>query len=176
MTSVNQQELRLLCLDNHTKAEKTPLAEAMISGSIEPLVYKNLCYQLYLICDAIESLTSFEHTDLYRRHLFVQDIAECPADNMYICNSTKRYINYLQSINKELLRGHIYTHYMGWLYGGQLIAKTLHLPKNHLKFENVKAAVDYVRQHILINLTMHDVAEANKAFSYIIEIYEELMP
>jgi heme oxygenase len=176
MNSISQLELRNLCSDNHTKAEKTTLAKALISGNIAPTVYKNLCYQSYLICDTIESLTTFEHNDLYRRRQFVQDVAECPAENVYICDSTKRYINYLHNIKEKSLCGHIYTHYMGWLYGGQLIAKTLDLPKNHLKFENVKAAVDYVRQHILVNLTMDDVAEANNAFSYVIEIYEELMP
>ena len=180
MTAITQQELRSLCQEQHTLAEHTIVAQGLIDGTINPQTYKNLCYQLYFITDAIESrgITQFEFSqqrDLYRKDKFVQDLAECPSGPVVLCNSTKTYLEYLQSLSALLLKGHIYVHYMGLLYGGQLIAKKLNLPTNHLKFENVKSTVDYVRQNILNDLSSEDGAEAVTAFKNIIAIYEELV-
>ena len=117
MTSITQQELRSLCQEQHTLAEHTTVAQGLIDGTINPLTYKNLCYQLYFITDAIESrgVVQFDFAqqqDLYRKDKFVQDLAECPAGPVILCNSTKTYLEYLQSLSVAQLKGHLYVHYM----------------------------------------------------------------
>ena len=180
MTTITQKDLRDLCHVNHNLAEKTVIAQQMINGTISITTYKNLCYQLYLIADFLETasipnwdLTSY---DINRRHAFVQDISMCLSGDVKMCDATKDYINSLRNLQSvEQLKGHIYVHYLGWLYGGQMIAKKLrYLPVNHLQFVDVKAAMVYVRENILTNLTNFDANEANSAFSHIIKIYEEL--
>ena len=176
MTAITQQELRSLCQEQHTLAEHTIVAQGLIDGSINPVTYKNLCYQLYLIADVIETKVSFaEHPDLYRKNQFIHDIAESPTGKLQTCSSTEEYVAYIKNLDSTQLKGHIYANYLGWLYGGQLIAKKLNRPINHLKFENVKSTVDYVRQHILNDLSSEDGAEAVTAFKNIIAIYEELV-
>jgi len=177
MESITQKDLRDACTELHTHAEKTRLAQELIAGTIDPMVYKNYCYQLYLIADVIESRIQMPN-DLYRRHSLVMDIAECPSGPVTACPATIEYAKYLSNhYNPQLhgrLKGHIYAHYLGWLYGGQMIAKRLDLPKNHLRFNDVKACVDHVRSVQLTMIFDRDAEEAKKAFAYIIRIYQEL--
>jgi heme oxygenase len=177
MESITQQDLRQACADLHKQAETTRIAQELISGSMDPMVYKNYCYQLYLIADAVERKLSLM-PELQRRHLLVQDIAECPTGPVHACPSTLEYVKYLSNMfNPQLhgqMKGHVYTHYLGWLYGGQMIAKNLTLPKKHLAFENPKACVDHVRNNILGLIFDRDAEEAKKAFEYSIRIYQEL--
>lgn len=178
MESITQQDLRTACADLHEKAEKTKLSQELISGTIDPLIYKNYCYQLYLIADAIETKMSFPE-DLNRRHKLVQDIAKGPGASVTACPSTIEYARYLRSHYLPHLHGqingHIYTHYLGWLYGGQLIAKKLQfLPKSHLEFNDTKACVGHIRNVILGMVWDRDAVEAKKAFEYIIRIYDEI--
>lgn len=178
MESITQQDLKASCADLHKQAEQTRLAQDLILGNVDPLIYKNYCFQLYLIADMIESQIPMID-DLYRRHLLVQDIAKCPGMEVKACPSTKEYLSYLSRQfdpqKNGQFKGHIYTHYLGWLYGGQMIAKKLtFLPKDHLRFQNPKECVDFVRSKILVDLSEKDAEEARSAFRYSIKIYQEL--
>ena len=116
--------------------------------------------------------------ELYRTHLLVKDIALGPSMEVTACPATIEYVSYLsRQFNPQAngqYKGHIYTHYLGWLYGGQMIAKNLALPKYHLQFNNPKACVDYVRNNLLGLVFDRDADEAKLAFSYTIKIYKEL--
>lgn len=175
---MDQKELKEACGLLHSDAEKTRLAQELISGSVDPLVYKNYCYQLYLIADMIESrITMID--DLYRRHLLVQDIAKGPGMEVRTCPSTREYVSYLSRQfdpqRNGQFKGHIYTHYLGWLYGGQMIAKKLSfLPKDHLRFQDPKRCISFIRNEILTDLSERDAEEARMAFGYSIKIYKEL--
>jgi len=177
MEMITQQELRTAVKDLHDMAEKTKLAGDLMSGKIDPLVYKNYCYQLYLIADVIESNVRLP-VGLRRKLLLIDDMVDLPSGAVQACPSTIEYVDYLSRQYKPELhgqyKGHIYTHYLGWLYGGQMIAKNISLPTHHLKFDNVKACVDYVRDKVLVYLTDYDKTEARKAFEYTLKIYQEL--
>ena len=177
MESITQQQLRESCRELHDVAEKTRLAQELINGSIDPFIYKNYCYQLWFIADAVEARITMP-TDLQRRHKLIMDIAECPSGPITACPSTIEYARYLSSHYQPQLhgqlKGHVYANYLGWLYGGQMIAKVLNLPKHHLRFENVKTCVDHLRNVQLNMIFDRDAEEAKKAFEYIIRIYGEL--
>ena len=174
MNLITQKELLDSCHDLHINVEHTVVSQGLINGDIEPLLYKNVCYQLYLIADAIENRYYFSHSDLVRRHLLVNDIANSINGPVTACNATVKYIEHLNRLNHLFLKGHIYTHYLGWLYGGQLIAKNLNLPVAHLKFKNVTESVNFIRRSVLSVITDLDVVEARVAFQSIIDIYNEL--
>jgi heme oxygenase len=177
MKVMNQQDLRSAVRELHTEAEQTRLAQELVTGQIAKSIYKNYCYQLYLICDALESKIKLPET-LIRRHQLVKDIAESGDSPIFSCYATEDYINYIkeQEIFKTYgkLKGHIYTHYLGWLYGGQLIAKKLQLPAHHLSFADVAESTKFIRSVVLTDLTTVDIAEAKIAFECTIKIYREL--
>lgn len=174
MNKIDQKELRQAVNELHMQAEHTEIAKSLIDGTITSEKYRNLCYQLFLITDTIENLIELPKF-LQRRHAFVHDLiyTVTPVNKVDVCFSTEDYLNHLKN-SKEELKGHLYTHYLGWLYGGQMISKKLSLPKHHLEFKNVKDCVDYMRNSILVDLTENDAEEAKKAFEYTIAIYKEL--
>ena len=48
------------------------------------------------------------------------------------------------------------------------------MPSQHLKFDDTKALIQYIRNNVLVNITQEDVNEARLAFQYTIDIYKEL--
>jgi heme oxygenase len=170
---ITQKDLKDACKELHDRAETTRLAQDLITGTIDSHIYNIYCYQLYLIADAIEQKIDIGK-NLARRNSLVQDIALSPASRVDAVPATTAYVQYLTNLNVDKIKGHIYAHYLGWLYGGQMIAKKLSLPKNHLTFENVKECVDHVRDNILVDLTVDDAEEAKIAFTFIILMYNEL--
>lgn len=171
---VSQKELREQCQDLHDQAEQTKLAQALIKGNVPAKVYKQMLWQLYQIADVIERKWRFEVTDLDRRQKLALDIAMCGQGDVGTLASTSAYCAELNNLTLDQLRGHIYVHYMGWLYGGQLLRKNLKMPVNHLEFQDVKACVDYIRGRVLVDLTDADSLAAQRAFQSIMEIYNEL--
>tara|TARA_R110000868_G_scaffold9620_6_gene47635 strand:- start:59536 stop:60057 length:522 start_codon:yes stop_codon:yes gene_type:complete len=171
---VSQTELREQCQDLHTQAEETKLAQALIKGSVPAKVYKQLLWQLYLIADVIERKCRFDTTDLDRRQKLVFDIAQMGQGEVSMLASTSAYCAELNNLTLDQLRGHIYVHYLGWLYGGQMLRKNLKFPVTHLEFQDVKACVDYIRSRVLVDLTDADSLAAQRAFQSIMEIYNEL--
>jgi heme oxygenase len=174
MNIVDQKTLRLAVQELHDQAEKTKIAQSMIEGTISNSSWKNLCYQFFLITRTIEDKCTSELPEfLKRKNTFIEDVVECGDSPVYTCQSTLKYIDHLTS-TKNKITGHLYANYLGWLYGGQMIAKKINLPQTHLKFENVKQCVEYMRSNILINLNETDIEEAKIAFKFIIDIYDEL--
>jgi len=177
MISITQKDLRESCASLHAIAEKTQCAQDLISGNITESIYKNYCYQLWMIADVIEHKINLLD-DLQRRHKLIMDIAECSAGPVYSCPSTIAYVRHIAAFhrpdNNGQLKGHIYANYLGWLYGGQMIAKKLNLPQHHLQFNDVRACVDNVRNVHLGMIFDRDADEAKIAFEYIIKIYDEL--
>jgi heme oxygenase len=171
---VSQQELREQCQDLHKQAEETKLAQALVKGSVPARVYKQMIWQLYQIADVIERKWRFEVSDLDRRQKLALDVAQCAQGDVSTLASTSAYCAELNNLTPDQLRGHVYVHYMGWLYGGQMLKKNLKFPINHLEFQDVKSCVDYIRSRVLVDLTDADSLAAQRAFQSIMEIYNEL--
>ena len=169
-----QADLKEYCKDLHSQAETTQLSQDLISGTIDPNIYKTLLWQLFLITDVIETRLEFSDDTICRKYKIIDDISQLPPAVLFTCETTKKYIKHLKGLGYHAFKGHVYTHYLGWLYGGQMIAKNLMLPTNHLKFENVKDKITYIRENILTNITKEDLVEAQLAFQYTMDIYKEL--
>lgn len=177
MQSITHQDLRQAVDALHKEAETTQLAQDLISGNMDPSIYRTYCYQFYLITDAIEKCVDLDPR-IRRRHAFVRDMAECQAGPVNACSSTETYVRHIHGTSSSVihgqLNGHIYTHYLGWLYGGQMIAKNLRLPKHHLAFDHVRECVDILRQQVLGMIFDRDAEEAKIAFGHTIKIYREI--
>lgn len=172
---ISQQELRMRCEEIHKTAEQTKLAQAMISGKLPAKVYKQYLWQFYQITDAIERNIKFDLADMERRVKFAKDCCDCLGNQtVSTLISTNEYCIEFYNMPYSQLKSHLYVHYLGWLYGGQIIKKNLTLPTNHLEFSDSKMCIDYMRTVVLAELTEPDVNEAIRAFERTIEIYNEL--
>lgn len=169
-----QVDLKEYCQILHTEAEQTQLSQDLVSGDIDPFIYKTMLWQLFLVTDVIESRYSFADNTIHRKYKILEDIALLQPSRLITCKSTELYINHLRTLDYHLLKGHIYCLYLGWLYGGQMIAKRLIHPANHLIFDNVKEKINYIRGHVLSYITRSDLSEAEIAFRYAIDMYKEV--
>ena len=87
-----------------------------------------------------------------------------------IATNVKNYVQYLSGLSANDRWAHVYVHYLGNMYGGQMIGKQLPGPHAHLSFEDLKGCIAYVRAN-LADIS-HD--EANTAFDWTMRIYDEL--
>ena len=172
--SYTQADLKEQVQDLHKLAEQTQLSIDLVSGSIDPNIYKTLLWQFYQITDVIETRYYFKDRSICRRNLILHDIALLPPSSLFTCKTTEQYTSHLWQLDYHSFKGHIYTHYLGWLYGGQIIAKHSKLPAQHLQFDNVKSKIQYIRDNILVNILQEDIQEARLAFQNTIDIYKEL--
>lgn len=159
----------------HDLAEKTDFSQNLISGTVTGFQYLCYLHSKWLICSQLENkLTPWPHSDLKRSMALRQDIIEVDPRFCvrYFTSPAVAYSQYISRLPNELLAPHVYVHYLGDLYGGQMIAKNLRLPCRHLHFNNRAQCITSIREIQVEETWFAD--EASKAFEWVIKIYEHI--
>lgn len=168
--------LKELTKEKHQQAENTRFMQAVFNKKLPLLLWTDFLYQKFLIYRAIETcakksnlldgIENIQRADLIFRDYLILDpsrsVVSKPVTDNYV-----DYINGLTSANDIL--AHLYTWHLGDMYGGQMIAKIVNAPSNHLKFEDTNTLIDRVRQKL--NNTMAN--EANCAFDWAINLMRD---
>lgn len=155
---------------NHRAAEQTALAKSMIDGTMDLVLYHQFLFNMREIYLAIEKRLEFLPNDVKRVARYTDDLNALNRGAGTPLPSTKEYVQYLSSIDVPSLWAHVYVHYLGNMYGGQMLKKKFTWKCSHLEFNDVKTCITYVRN----NIEGVDPAEANRAFERTIGIYDEL--
>lgn len=155
---------------NHRAAEQTELARSMIDGTMSVELYHQFLFNMREIYSAIEKRLSFLPADVQRVQRYNDDLADLNRGSGTPLQSTQEYARYLSGIDVPALWAHVYVHYLGNMYGGQMLKKKFTWKCSHLEFNDVKTCITYVRN----NIEGVDPAEANRAFEWTIRIYDEL--
>lgn len=159
----------------HDLAEKTKFSQQMISGEVSQSQYLHYLHGKWLICSQLENnFAPWPHPDLKRSVSLRKDIIEIePRFRIqYFTLPAVEYIQYLSGLSNELLAPHVYVHYLGDLFGGQMIAKNLRVPCRHLSFNNRTQCIASIREIQVEETWFAD--EANTAFEWVIKIYEHI--
>jgi hypothetical protein len=122
------------------------------------------------IYSAIEKRLEFLPSDVKRVSRYTDDLNDLNRGAGTPLQSTQEYARYLSSADVPSLWAHVYVHYLGNMYGGQMLKKKFIWKCSHLEFNDVKSCITYVRN----NIEGVDPAEANRAFEWTIRIYDEL--
>lgn len=133
------------------------------------LFYLNQQLQIF---QTIESI-GLPHSSLKRTENVQADIDELRSSGYYfdlILSSTKAYTAYLGSLSYEEVLPHVYLNYMGLIFGGQIIKKSVPSTGKMYTFDNMQEAIQSIRA------VQNDVwaEEVNKGFDFNILIFEEL--
>ena len=174
MTTIKEQTK-----DLHEIAEKNPFAQRLLSGNISNTEYACYLTNLEPIYNAIENLAENSGilidgiVHIKRTELIREDLAELKqlgADHYVIFESTCRYVDYLNQLDKGKILAHLYTRHFGDLYGGQILKTKVPGKGKMYEFVERKALIDKTRMMLSDDLG----PEARIAFQHAIYLFEEL--
>jgi heme oxygenase len=154
----------------HRTAERTALAQSMIRGTLDINLYYQFLYNMREIYAAIERRIPDLPKNIVRVDHYDNDIRELNLENGQIVPTVAHYVSYIELLGFEDVWAHTYVHYLGNMYGGQMIKQRMPGPATHLDFENTPDSIAYIRAKIA-NIS-HE--EAIRSFEWTIRIYDEL--
>ena len=164
--------LRDACALVHQQAEETNLSQMLVTGQMDQKSWATFVYNLRPIYSTIESRNFFELPELNRTSALISDYtANCTDNNIpIIVPSVNLYTSYLSCLDSNSIWSAVYVHYMGDLYGGQMIASKIPWQASYLKFTNRANCIDYVRQNTINTSPILAI----ESFKWIIQIYNEI--
>jgi len=156
--------------DKHRQAEETALSRLLISGTMREHTYSAFMENMLSIYEELERDGMIVKPEVLRVQRVRDDMEKLGHKPYGQALSTIYYVRYLAELPPERRWAHIYVHYLGNMYGGQMIARRLPGPHSHLEFDDLDGCKSYVRS----NLEGVPADEANAAFDWTIRIYDEL--
>jgi heme oxygenase len=163
-------QLREATRHNHDRAENTALSQLMVSGTMRTHTYAAYLENIMKIYAELERDGMITQPKVLRYTRLCDDLSRVGGPRWPTADSITRYVRYLASCDRTQRWAHAYVHYLGAMYGGQMIGPRLPGAHSHLEFEDIKNCVAYLRE----NLQGVDPDEANRAFEWTIDIYDEL--
>jgi heme oxygenase len=166
--------LKDLIKDNHDKAEQHAFVKALFGGKITPEIYADLVYNKLFCYTVLEEKAMQEGLlegieSLCRAAALEWDYVDImrPAQ---VHQATVDYVNYLNTVPKEKLMGHIYANHFGDLYGGQMIKKVVPGSSTAYDFEDRAGLIKKIRERLSDDLG----DEANRAIEFNLKLFDEL--
>lgn len=155
----------------HDEAEHTEWGKLLISGNITKGQYVHYLYNLLEIHQAIESRNVITKKEVLRVQSIINDIESIDSTiSPVTLDSTWKYIDHIRQLPDDKLWCHIYCHYLGYMYGGQMIKKAIPFSTTMLDFEDRPGCIAYIREH----LENADHEEAIAAFKWATLMFNDL--
>ena len=178
--------LRELLRDIHTEAEEEEFAKLLMSGEMNPALYGLYLNQQFHIYSALENRAyKFPFYQKNLRKMGRMIALEVDRNGYYypkiLLPTTKQYIKYCESLDKDQVIAHLYVRHFGDMYGGQMIKKkipasngqtfSMHSKGAYYDFENKNEHIKYIRT--LLDDSMYE--ECKVVFQYAIDLFKELI-
>lgn len=163
---------RELTQASHDAIEQLPLNKAIFEGSVTEAQWDMLLQQKYYLYRYIEERVEMPE-NLKREKFLWEDARIAERATSTLLPSTQRYIQHLQNLDDNYVWGHMYVHYMGELFGGQVLKKMIPFAKSHMDFESRKELVDWIREQ-LAGREQELAGEANYGFELSMRMYDEI--
>jgi len=156
--------------EKHSLAEKMPFNQKMFRGELNNEEYVNYLTQQYAIFNTLEK-NPLPHPSLNRKDLVEADIIELVGeDTIPLLLSTAEYCDYLNTLTAEEQQPHIYLNYLAIMFGGQMMKSKVPGSGRMYDFDDMMEAAGTIRAVQKDEWT----DEVNKAFDFMIEIFDEL--
>lgn len=161
--------LKDLIYEKHRKAEETLLFKSLVKRKLSEKVWMNFLFNKMFVMNAMEDRLSNDFSELFRSSLIKKDILNSNEIHFEIKETTKRYIDYINSLNYDKLFAHVYVWYMGDLSGGQIIKKVLGTKNTHLDFKDPER----LKGKIMSKVSVDMIEEVNVSFDWVSELLNE---
>jgi heme oxygenase len=156
--------------DLHSKAEKTQFSQLIFSGTIPEQEYAYYLFNMYHIHNALETKYQLPHPSLKRCKSIENDLGGLIKLKMDLTESTKKYIDYINTLTEEQWKAHIYVNYLAIVYGGQMIKSKVPGLGAYYMIENMQECVGAIRAFLTDDMS----DEANKGFQFNIDVLENI--
>ena len=156
--------------DLHSKAEKTQFSQLIFSGTIPEQEYAYYLFNMYHIHNALERKYELPHPSLNRCKSIEKDLGVLIKLKMDLTESTKKYIDYINTLTEEQWKAHIYVNYLAIVYGGQMIKSKVPGLGAYYVIENMQECVGAIRAFLTDDMS----DEANKGFQSNIDVLEDI--
>jgi heme oxygenase len=155
----------------HDEAEHSEWGKLLVNGNITKAQYVHYLFNLLEIHQAIESRGVITKPEVLRVKTIINDIEATDSTiSPVTLDSTWKYVDHLNKLPDDQLWGHIYCHYLGYMYGGQIIKKAVPFSTTMLDFDDRQGCVAYIREH----LDGVDHEEAKAAFKWATVMFNDL--
>jgi len=173
--------------EQHRRAEQQEFVKTLMSGEIYSRLYATFLYNQSYCYGALEKWAGYQGLldrlpGIARAEKLANDCQDLwvrITPQPEITDSTKRYIEHIDSIRREpaKLFAHVYVRYLGDLYGGQMIKTRTPGANTYLEFDNAKDLIQVIRETIngYVSTDTDDVInEAKICFGYATELFKEM--
>jgi len=154
----------------HSKAEKTQFSQLIFSGTIPEQEYAYYLFNMYHIHNTLESKYELPHPSLNRCKSIEKDLGGLIKLKMDLTESTKKYIDYINTLSEDQWKAHIYVNYLAIVYGGQMIKSKVPGLGAYYVIENMQECVGVIRAFLTDDMS----DEANKGFQFNIDVLENI--
>lgn len=166
--------LRDAIADKHSAAENHRFVVQLLSGSMPKEAYAEYLFNQAVCYYALEGKADAHHllddlTGLHRAALIKRDAFELDCGPT-VHESTKRYVEYLDSVAPEQLWAHIYARHFADMYGGQMIKKVAPGSCHMYEFEDRAGLIAKIRPKLTDDLA----DEANRVFDFALSLFDEV--
>lgn len=166
--------LRDKIAEKHDKAENHRFVKLLFSGEMPKNIYADFLFNQLVAYSRLESLAQrygllFGIEDIRRADLMQEDLTEL-GEKPGFRKSTSNYVSYLNNVPAEKLMAHIYVRHFGDMYGGQMLKKVVPSQGRMYEFKDRAELINRVRSKLSDDLG----DEANKAFDFVLELFDEL--
>lgn len=154
----------------HDEIENAPLSMAIMSGDISQTQWDLLVRQkAYVYAEIEKKLDMPDYVKLVSK---VESDLNSQSRTLLV--ATHNYVKYLKELSEEQTVAHLYVHYLGEMFGGQVMKRKIpYENKTHMNFDNTAEAVGFIRGLISgKDELLKD--EANNAFDLMLKIHDEI--
>jgi heme oxygenase len=166
--------LREATAEKHKQAERMPFNQKMMRGELTPNEYSAFLRSQHEILSTIEAKFGLPHTGMFTAERILDDLTELGVIDITPPGVvTKKYCDYLKTLDYDTILPHIYLNYMALMMGGQILKKLVPGSGRMYDFGSEKDRKDYVQ--IIRNHQKDDwVDEVNCGYDFVISILDEL--
>lgn len=166
------QPLKEATAAKHKEAEQMPFNQRMFRGEMNKHDYLLYLQQLHVIFSTLEQ-KELPHPTLNRANNVKLDIEEILAAGIEaegVLPGTKKYAEYLSSLQGDDRLAHIYLNYLAVMFGGQMMKKVVPSSGKMYEFDDMPGAIQAVR------MVQKDEwsDEVNRGFDFSIQMFAEL--
>jgi len=168
--------LRDLTHEKHKQAEQHIFVTQLFAKQLPVEVYADFLFNKMLRYAALEHKAKLMGVfdtlpDIARTAHMVKDLTTLSYPVYKKRESTTAYIHHIDSLtNPQDVLAHVYTLHMGDMYGGQMMKELVPTPGHMFDFPNRAELIKALREV----LTDDMADEANRAFDFAIQLFQEL--